>query len=118
MGCEECLCDCELCAPEEVDFFVFDECVAPLEVLAELVLSWDGSDVLAISRERVPLAVDEPWRRRFAPRLEAEGSATCKRRPASTLTPVALSLFQRRSWERETPKRSATETSVSPRRVV
>ena len=121
VGCDVCLCGCDLCALEELDFFVvcpvFAEWWVPLEVLAELVLSCVGSDVLATSRDRLLLVADAPWRRRLALRLEV-GSATCKRRPASTLMPAAPSLFQRRNWERETPKRSATDTSVSPRRVV
>jgi hypothetical protein len=44
------------------------------------------------------------------------GSATRRRRPGSTLMPVTL--FQRRNWLRETPKRSAMVTSVSPLRTV
>src|SRR6266567_3355645 len=50
-------------------------------------------------------------------RCTEEGSATCNRRPGSTLMPAGI-LFQRRSWSRDTPNRSAMETSVSPRRVV
>ena len=44
------------------------------------------------------------------------GSATCSRRPGSTLMPAML--FQRRSSFSETPKRSAIFTSVSPLRAV
>ena len=56
--------------------------------------------------------------RRWVEELRAgTGSATCKRRPGSTRTPEGMP-FQRRNWLRETPKRSAMVTRVSPRRTV
>ena len=45
------------------------------------------------------------------------GSATLRRRPVSTRMPEEM-LFQRRNCARETPKRSAMVTRVSPRRTV
>jgi hypothetical protein len=61
--------------------------------------------------------VVELLRRRVEEVRTGAGSATRRRRPASTRVPEGM-LFQRRSWLKETPKRSAMVTRVSPRRTV
>ena len=49
--------------------------------------------------------------------LTGAGSATWSRRPGTTRMPEGIA-FQRRNWLKETPKRSAIVTSVSPRRTM
>jgi len=74
---------------------------------------------LDVPGDEVPssaVATEARWRLLEWARAICAGSAMRSRRPDPTLMP--LRLFQLRSCASETPKRSAMETSVSPRCVV
>ena len=80
-----------------------------------------GLDLGGVDPVREPEPVPAPEvvvrRRWVVDAWTGAGSATCRRRPGATRIPEGM-LFQRRNWLRETPKRSAMVTRVSPRRTM
>jgi hypothetical protein len=86
----------------------------PLALEPFLELEGSGAAVCFVSSSLDAARALCRWLR--AERPVAAGSAMCRRLPAATLTPVRW--FQVRNCSRETPKRSAMVTSVSPLRAV